>query len=489
MTTSTLPSSIEIERHKAAISRNTLSRPVRLAFEAGFFEPNSSFFDYGCGRGTDVSLISELGYLSSGWDPHFSPNNLNKEADIVNIGYVINVIESLKERKEALTKAWSLAKKVLIVAAQILVGNYSNALFSYNDGIITSRNTFQKYYEQQELKAYIDETLQVDSVPVGPGVYFVFRDETLAQKFRAARFYSRTSAPKIRTKVKSFEDYKELLSPLMDFVAKRGRLPLQGELLSEKEICSEFGNFTRAFSLIQQATSKDEWDAISEKHKQDLLVYIALSKFGQRPKFAVLPTELQNDIKVFFTNYKQACETADQMLFSLRDMEALKAKCKSSKIGKLVNDSLYVHVSAIESLDPKLRLYEGCASRAFGRMDGATLVKFRIDKPKISYLFYPDFDADPHPALYGSMQIDFLDLTCHYRDYTSSLNPVVLHRKETFVTEDYPLHSKFARLSQQEEKWGLLDNPSTIGTKRGWQERLKEKSAELRGHRLVRTKK
>jgi len=57
------------------------------------------------------------------------------------------------------------------------------------------------------------------------------------------------------------------------------------------------------------------------------------------------------------------------------------------------------------------------------------------------------------------------------------------------VTEDYPLHSKFARLSQQEEKWGLLDNPSTIGTKRGWQERLKEKSAELRGHRLVRTKK
>jgi hypothetical protein len=42
-------------------------------------------------------------------------------ADVVNIGYVINVIEDTAERRQALLKAWSLTQKVLIVAAQVLI--------------------------------------------------------------------------------------------------------------------------------------------------------------------------------------------------------------------------------------------------------------------------------------------------------------------------------------------------------------------------------
>ena len=47
-------------------------------------------------------------------------------------------------------------------------------------------------------------------------------------------------------------------------------------------------------------------------------------------------------------------------------------------------------------------------------------------------------------------------------------NPPVLHRKETFLTADHPLREKFARLTAQEEKHGLLDDTSTIGTREGW---------------------
>ncbi len=43
------------------------------------------------------------------------------ESDIVNLGYVINVIESAEERQEALLKAWQLTRQVLIVSAQILI--------------------------------------------------------------------------------------------------------------------------------------------------------------------------------------------------------------------------------------------------------------------------------------------------------------------------------------------------------------------------------
>jgi hypothetical protein len=50
---------------------------------------------------------------------------------------------------------------------------------------------------------------------------------------------------------------------------------------------------------------------------------------------------------------------------------------------------------------------------------------------------------------------------------------------------DHPLHAKFARLTQQEEKDGLLDDSATIGTKEGWQAKLNATSFALLGHRLV----
>jgi hypothetical protein len=71
-------------------------------------------------------------------------------------------------------------------------------------------------------------------------------------------------------------------------------------------------------------------------------------------------------------------------------------------------------------------------------------------------------------------------------EYAGAANPPVLHRKETFLTPDHPLHARFARLTAQEEKHGLLDDSATIGTRQGWQARLDAAGFALRGHRLVR---
>ncbi len=110
----------KIERHKAAIVRHDLSRPVRLALDAGLFSPETTFFDYGCGHGGDVNRIAEQGYISSGWDPYYSPETPCRSADVVNnIGFVINVIENQSEGREALIKAWELTQKVLLVSAQV----------------------------------------------------------------------------------------------------------------------------------------------------------------------------------------------------------------------------------------------------------------------------------------------------------------------------------------------------------------------------------
>ena len=72
--------------------------------------------------------------------------------------------------------------------------------------------------------------------------------------------------------------------------------------------------------------------------------------------------------------------------------------------------------------------------------------------------------------------------------YRLAENPPVLHRKETFLAPTHPLFTKFARLTRQEERHGLLDNAATIGTRAGWQARLAESGFRLAGHRLLRVR-
>ncbi|NMG08067.1 DNA phosphorothioation-associated putative methyltransferase [Brasilonema sp. UFV-L1] len=475
---------LEIERHKAAIFRTDLSRPVRLAIEWSIINNDTTFFDYGCGHGGDVQRVANLGYTSTGWDPYYYPDIPCISADVVNLGYILNVIEDPEERRQALCQAWELAQKVLIVAAQILINAPSNAQIAYGDGIVTSRNTFQKYYEQEELKIYIDETLNVDAVPVALGVYFIFRDEAEKEKFKAIRFFSRTSTPRVCIPTKRFEDYKEILEPLMAFFTLRGRLPVKGELDNEQELLGEFGNFRRAFGVVLQATDEAEWDAIAYRRSLDIQVYLALTHFDKRPSWQKLSLEMRHDIKAFFGSYEEACEVADAKLFSLGKTGVVQRVCEKSKIGKHTRSALYIHISVLSELDPLLRIYEGCASRTIGRVDDATLIKFCTDKPIISYLFYPQFDIDPHPALKASITIDLKTLRITHRDYEQRANPPILHRKETFVTSNYPLYQEFAQLTQQEQELDLLKHKSEIGTREGWAKCLAEHGVEIRGHQI-----
>ena len=103
---------------------------------------------------------------------------------MVNLGFVLNVIEAPKERADALTTAYRLAKRVLSVAV-MLNGNGSGA--SHADGVLTKRQTFQRYYTQAELREYVAETLGREPVTVGPGIVFVFRADEDEQAFLARR--------------------------------------------------------------------------------------------------------------------------------------------------------------------------------------------------------------------------------------------------------------------------------------------------------------
>ena len=119
------------------------------------------------------------------------------------------------------------------------------------------------------------------------------------------------------------------------------------------------------------------------------------------------------------------------------------------------------------------------------RVEGANIIKLHMSEPLVSYLSYPDFDRNPHPALSFAVSVHLQAFRIRTRDYASSSNRPILHRKESFVSPDYPGYAKFARLTRIEESKGLYGDTSRIGLEQGWTEALARRGLYLKGHRLL----
>ena len=480
------PVQTAIHRHKTAIRRADLSRPIKLALGDGLIDPTTTVFDYGCGHGQDLSLLEAQAIPCAGWDPVFRPEAPRVSRALVNLGYVLNVIEDPAERVLTLRQAWDLTQRVLVVAAQVKVAGRGAQQVEFGDGVLTRIGTFQKYFEQGELKAFLEEALCVDAIAAALGVFYLFKDQTLQQQFLASRYRRAAAAPRKRVSEARFEEHRDVLEPLMAAVAALGRLPEADEFHQAADVISRLGSIKRAFALVRRVTGVEEWDAIRRRRTEDLLVYLALSRFRKRPRLSQLPPTLQRDMRAFFGTYAKGCHMADELLFQAGNPSAVDEACKRSHVGKLLPDDLYVHKSALDALEPLLRIYEGCGRAYLGEIEGANIIKIHRRSGKISYLVYPDFDPDPHPALMRCVRLSLCTRRLDCYDYVSSTNPPVLHRKETFVTPEHPLHAKFARLTEQEDRQGLLSETATIGTREGWAARLRERGYRLQGHRLLR---
>jgi DNA phosphorothioation-associated putative methyltransferase len=124
--------------------------------EYGLVRPGVTFLDYGCGQGADVAGLRNLGCSAEGWDPVHRPDAARCAADVVNLGFVLNVIEDPAERLETLVDAFRHARRLLVVSALIRETVDAANAESFGDGVLTKRNTFQKYFEQQELQQYVE---------------------------------------------------------------------------------------------------------------------------------------------------------------------------------------------------------------------------------------------------------------------------------------------------------------------------------------------
>jgi DNA phosphorothioation-associated putative methyltransferase len=451
----------------------------------GLLGLSTEVLDYGCGHGDDVKRLEQAGIRAFGWDPAHRPDGARREADVVNLGYVVNVVENPEERAQTLRSAWNYTRGVLIVSARLKSEAGAFELDEFEDGCVTRLGTFQKFYEQRELRDWIQETLGESPIAAAPGIFYVFRRVELREQFIASRYRRRLAAPRIRLSDRLFEEHQELLRDLMHFVTERGRLPEAEEVQAGGGLVKAFGSIKRAFQVVRRVTGAEHWQAIAEERRTDLLVYLALGRFPRRPKFSSLPRPIQLDIKGFFKTYNAACTAGDQLLFQAGDMQQIDSACRQAAFGKLMPTALYVHISALNRLPPLLRVYEACARVLCGEIEGATIVKLRRDEPKVSYLCYPAFDADEHPTLSSSMRVDLRTLDVRWRDFTKSTDPPILHRKESFVPDDYPRRELFAALTKAEEGAGLFENVADIGTLDKWNRRLAAKGLKIVDHEIV----
>jgi DNA phosphorothioation-associated putative methyltransferase len=216
---------------------------------------------------------------------------------------------------------------LLVVAAQVLVGGWGKDPVAYGDGVLTGRGTFQKFYEQAELKAYLESQLPAEAIPAGIGIYYLFKDPARQQQFLANQFRRCEIVPRRRMAGLRLEETREALEPLAAAMAVLGRLPEPNELPEAAAIVERFASLKRAFTMLRRITGTEPWEAIARRRREDLLVYLALSRFRRRPTLRQLPPTLQRDMKAFFGGFSKACAEADDLLFAAGDAAALDQAC------------------------------------------------------------------------------------------------------------------------------------------------------------------
>lgn len=474
------PNSV-VERHLTALVRSALSAPVQRLIKDGLLTSNSTFFDYGCGRGDDLATLSAAGFAATGWDPHYKADGVRAPADVVNLGFVINVIEDRDERVEALLGAFGLTQKVLAVAA-MLGSNEETKGQRFRDGVLTSRKTFQKYYSQHELRQFIESALDEEAYPAAPGVYYVFKDSALEQRFLLGRTRSRfipsptpsishvrnapatpASRPKAPAKPKAADtvEGRRALRSLWELALELGREPDVSEVTVLPELESLFGSFRKAWRSCEALNDPSLLAAAAAQRRDDILVMLALRTFDRRRKFERLEPRLARDLKAFFGSMGRADEEAVRLLFSLNDPQTIGSACEKAATHGLgwlePGESLQLHSSLLPRLPAALRVYIGCAAVMAGDLTGFDLVKAHINSGKVSLMAYDDFLGKPLPALQQRIKVRLRDQAFDLFQYGDEHPPPVLFLKSRYINEEFPYFAEQVAFEELLEDLKVFD--------------------------------
>ena len=496
------PNSSQISRHLTALSRSNLSAPMQCLARHGYLDGSLTVFDYGCGKGDDIRNLMANEITVSGWDPHYAADQPKNEADIVNIGFVINVIENYQERLDALLGAYALSRQVLVVSAMLTNQNAFKGQ-SYNDGVITLRNTFQKYFTQAELKEFISGTLDADAIPVAPGIFYVFKDTDAEQRFLVKRQRSQRNVlrltyrsanpkqPKLSRNEKKYLAYQHLIDPLWQKTLELGRLPEKTEIENLIEVTQSFNTINKALQFMLGQFDEVLLEQARQNHIDDLHLYFALQTFAKRKPYKHLETSLQKDIKAFFGDYKNAVASATALLYQISNTELINAAClKATEEGLGYLDTegaLLLHSSLVEQLPVILRIYIGCSTVLYGDIEQTDLIKIHSQSGKLSLMRYDDFDNKPLPLLIERVKINLREQLFDMYQYGDEYEPTYLFLKSRYINEEYPHYAEQLNFDEQLGSLNLFEFKHHGPNPQHFREILSKARWEIKGFELIRS--
>ncbi len=513
-----------VQRHLTALSRTALSAPVQLLIRHGLLSLGRTFFDYGCGRGGDVAALSAEGYDAKGWDPHFIPTAPRVEADIVNLGFVVNVIEDPVERVEAITEAFRLARTALAVG--VMLSGTDSPGRPFRDGFVTSRNTFQKYFSQSEFKDYLEQVLQRPAFAVAPGVAFVFTTHEAEQNFSAGRYRSKglarrllaarslrgmpvrepnpSSKPKQPTERRSphqprstptelrLAAIRPYLDRLWALSLDLGRFPDAEEVCDLAEIEQHTGSLGRARRMLADSYDMSLLAAAARTRADDVRLFMSTQQFAKRSPYRHLEPRLQRDIRAFFGDYTAAQKAGVKLLIDAADPVNVLAACRDAAargLGWLDGEhSLQLHLSMVERLPALLRAYVACGLILWDSLSEVQLVKIHIGSGKLTLMEYDDFDESPLPLLRRRIKVQFRRLDYDVFEYGSPQYPKpALYLKSRYLSEDYPGYADQLAFDEAMGRLGILEQRDHGPPPNRLAELLESRRFAIRGMRLIRS--
>ncbi|MGL4757046.1 MAG: DNA phosphorothioation-associated putative methyltransferase, partial [Aeromonadaceae bacterium] len=435
------------------------------------------------------------------WDPNFRPEGDKVASALVNLGYVINVIEDRDERIEALLGAWALADTLLVVSAMLGSEDFIAQFKPYKDGIITSRNTFQKYFNQSELRGFIERTLDEQPIAIAPGIFFVFKDKLEEQRFLAGcqkrhHGWQQLNTPSISQEEKKralLESHQELFNAFWQQCLGLGRVPANEEFARSDELRALSGSHRQALLLLTE-TENEQSQLLAQAradHIEDLLVYFALNLFDKRKPYTQLPDELKRDIKAFFGDYRTLQQRAVALLYAISSPQQIAAACQLAHqqlpASLLFADhALLLHKRYISELPALLRVYVGAASQLYGELDEIDVVKIHIQSGKVSLMGYNDFEQ-PIPYLRERVKIKMAEQDVDFFDYVDEQRRPPLLNKSYLLPAEHP---DFAKQRSLEQRLGALlgvDLSQDLNLSRiEFEAGLKQAEVRIGGFRLYR---
>jgi DNA phosphorothioation-associated putative methyltransferase len=410
-----------VERHRTAIKRYDISRPVKIALDRGILQKRHKFFDYGCGHGMDLEALGGLGYTVAGWDPAFRPKARKEKADIVNLGYVLNVIEEPRERIEALKNAFALAERALVVSTMVAGQETLAHVRPYKDGYLTKSNTFQKFFIPGELEELIESALGKEAVTLAMGICVVFRDDDEAEQFEASRNRRRIDWSEIsaqlqfsspskreRSRVDRYELHRELLDSFWNCLLDLGRAPEPGEFDHLAEVRRVANGLSKAVNLTVQKNGLELFEAAKRARSEDVLVYLAMTQFRKKFLRREIPLRVKNDIRAFFGDVPAAQKKARDVLFAAGDPMEVELAVEGLNFGVYDEDEeqFTFHRSLLDRLPPLLRVYVQCGALRYGDPQEADLIKIHVSSGKLTFLHYEKFDKSREPTLNTRIKIN-----------------------------------------------------------------------------------